>query len=72
MNRTHYYIYPRDKNGKRTGHTICVLLKEGKIFHGTALCSGQDQFSRVEGRQIALERAEEAYDRYIARQQGNV
>lgn len=72
MNRSHYYIYPRDKRGVRTGHTICVLLKDGKIFHGTALCSIKDQFSRAEGRKRALERAEETYSRYLERCQAKV
>lgn len=62
MTREQYFIYPRDKSGKRTGHTICVLIRDGKIFHGTALCSGTDQFARKTGRILATERAIAAFD----------
>lgn len=62
MTREQYFIYPRDINGKRTGHTICVLIKDGKIFHGTALCSDTDQFSRKVGRELATERALRAFE----------
>ena len=67
MTRDHYYIYPTDKNGNRTGHTICVLLKDGKIFHGMALCSEEDQFEFKVGREKAKTRAEEAYQRHLER-----
>lgn len=67
MTRDHYYIYPTDKNGNRTGHTICVLLKDGKIFHGTTLCSPEDQFEYKVGREKSKARAEEAYARHIER-----
>lgn len=67
MTREHYFIYPRNKEGKRTGHTICVLLKEGKIFHGTALCSKEDQFAFSKGRELAMERALAAYDKHQER-----
>lgn len=61
----HYYIYVRDKNGNRvTGHTICVLVRDGKIFHGTAICSDKDQFSYETGRKLALEKALGTYNRY--------
>lgn len=67
-NRSDYYfIYPRNKNGKRTGHCICVLLRENKMFHGEALCSENDQFSKKQGRLLSFERAEAAYMRYVAR-----
>lgn len=65
MTREQYFIYPRDKSGKRTGHTICVLIKDGKIFHGTALCSGTDQFSRKVGRELATERALQAFENHV-------
>lgn len=68
MSRTdHYFIYPRTKNGNRTGHTICVLIRNGKVFHGTSLCSENDQFELKKGRLLAKERAEEAYNRHILR-----
>jgi len=68
MSRTdHYFIYPRNKNGERTGHTICVLIRNGKVFHGTSLCSENDQFELKTGREISKARAEEAYNRHILR-----
>lgn len=68
MNRSHYYIYPKDKHGNKTGHTICVLIKDGKIFHGMSLCSAEDQFAYTKGRELSLVRAEEAFTRFEARQ----
>lgn len=66
MNRRElFYIYPRDKRGKRTGHTICIIQKEGKMFHGVTLCSPNDNFSKAEGRKRAQERALEAYQRHL-------
>lgn len=69
MSRSHYYIYPTDKNGNKTGHCICVLLKDNKIFHGSSLCSEEDQFNKSIGRELAEQRANEAYQRYLDRQQ---
>lgn len=63
----HYYIYPRTKNGERTGHTICVLVRDGMIFHGTSLCSKKDQFVLKTGRELAKERAEAAYCAHATR-----
>ena len=68
MNREQYFIYPEDKNGQRTGHTICVVVKDGKIFHGMSLCSPDDQFEYAKGRELSLERANEAHVRFEARQ----
>lgn len=65
--KDHYYIYPVSKKNERTGHTICVLVRDGKIFHGITLCSKKDQFSYVKGRQLAKSRAIEAYNRHLAR-----
>ena len=58
---SHFYIYPKDKNGKHTGHTICVILREGRMFHGECLCSLNDQFNKETGRKLSLERAEAEY-----------
>ncbi len=64
----HYYIYVRDKNGNRiTGHTICVLVRDGKIFHGTSLCSDKDNFSYEIGRELALKKALASYARFQER-----
>ena len=69
MNRKdHYFIYPRDKNGKRTGHTICIVLRDGCMFHGETLCGEKDQFSKKQGRLISFDRAQQAYMRYLSRQ----
>ena len=73
MNRKeHYFIYPRDMHGKRTGHTICVVLREGMMFHGETLCGPRDQFSKKEGRLIAFGRAQDAYQRYLSRQKAKL
>ncbi len=72
MSRAHYFIYPRNKQGKRTGHTICVLTKDGMIFHGTALCSDGDQFEFKKGRELSMERALQAYEKHKAKLEANV
>lgn len=70
MTKNYFFIYPKDKNDKRTGHTICVLLdsdKEGnpKVYYGISLCSEKDQFSFDTGRTIALQRALEVKQRRL-------
>lgn len=66
---THYFIYPRDKAGKRTGQTICILLHEGKMFHGISTCSEEDQFCKKTGREVALQRAERSVALYESRKE---
>lgn len=62
-NRTdHFFIYPKGTDGHPTGNTICVLLREGKMYHGEAICSDDDQFDKKIGREIAYDRAVEAAD----------
>lgn len=51
------YQYPVDKNGRKTGHTICIVVKYNKAFVGTSLCSEKDQFCYAIGRHEALCRA---------------
>ena len=68
VDKKYFFIYPKDKNGKRTGHTLCILMGVDKnniprAYYGIALCSEKDQFSYVEGRSRALARAEEAYSK---------
>jgi hypothetical protein len=69
----HFYIYPQDKNGKRTGHTICVLSLldpvDGSLrtFYGTALCSESDVFAYKTGRELAHNRALASYERFQER-----
>lgn len=71
MNRKEViYFYPRDEHGKRTGHTIAIVLKEGLMFYGEALCSKADQFCKKTGRELAKQRAEEKYLRYKERIEG--
>jgi hypothetical protein len=66
MNRTdHYFVYLYDKRGNRTGHTVCLLLRDGKMFHGESLCADTDQFNKKVGRTIALNRALDAYQTYL-------
>lgn len=69
----HFFIYPEDKNGVRTGHTICVLTLLDPIdqalrtFYGTALCSKEDVFEYRRGRELALNRALSSYERFQER-----
>ena len=60
---SHFFIYPKTKDKKHTGHTLCILLKEGKMYHGESLCSANDCFSKAIGRQISYERAMYEYER---------
>lgn len=63
MDRTYHFIYPVDKNGDRTGHSICVLIgndpktKAPRAYHGISLCSPEDQFEYKKGKELALDRA---------------
>lgn len=62
----HYFIYPEDSKGNKTGHTICILLdkdpKTGdpRAYYGIAVCSNRDQFSFDTGRKLSYSRAVEA------------
>lgn len=68
MNRKdHYFIYPKDHKGLRTGTTLCVILRDGLIFHGEATLSPNDQFCRKTGRLLSFDRAAQQYQRYILR-----
>jgi len=62
---TEAYHYPKQINGKRTGNTICVLIVDGRIFVGEAVCSHKDQFSKKIGRTIAKGRAMESVQRFL-------
>src|SRR5216684_3179493 len=53
----YFFIYPKDKNGKPTGHTICIYQRDGKNFIGEAICSEQDVFNKEKGRKLSLDRA---------------
>ncbi len=61
------FIYPRNRKGQKSGHTIAVLIKDGMIFFGESLCSEEDHFNKVVGREMALARAEDKYEKYLAR-----
>jgi len=62
MNRKEcIFIYPEDKTGKRTGHTICVIYRNGKMYFGESLCADTDQFCKQTGRELAFQRALFAY-----------
>lgn len=67
--KDHFFIYPKDKSGKVTGHTICIALRDGEMYEGVTLCSEEDNFSRKIGRQIALARALDAYEKVKAKRQ---
>ena len=75
---SHFFIYPEDKNGVRTGHTICVLSLLDPVdnvlrtFYGTALCSEADTFEYRVGRDLAYNRAIASYERFTDRRQNQV
>ncbi len=62
---TEAYHYTKDKHGRRTGNTVCVLLREGRIFFGEAICSSEDQFARYKGREVAKRKAQDSYARWL-------
>jgi hypothetical protein len=64
--RQMYFHYPKDKRGQYTGHSICMMIRDGQIFHGEALCSDEDNFNKKIGRVLAQERAEAAYNKSAA------
>ncbi len=69
MNRENaIFIYPRDMHGNRIGNTIAVIVRDGMMFFGEAVCSEFDQFCKKTGRELATQRAEERYTRYLSRQ----
>lgn len=59
----HYFIYIKDSNNKHTGITICVMSKEGKLWHGQANCSKSEQFCKKIGRELAYKRAIEDFEK---------
>lgn len=60
------FYYPKDKDGERIGNTLCVLVRDGRIFIGEAVCSVEDQFCKATGREFASRRAEAAYESWIS------
>jgi hypothetical protein len=68
MARDLYYVYPEDRNEKKTGHCICIIVRDGSAFHGIALCSPEDQFNKKEGRILAYTRAIDSYNRWKIKQ----
>jgi hypothetical protein len=63
-----FYYYPRDKHGKRLGHSIAAIIKDDKVFFGFANLGFKDNFNRKIGRVIAESRAREQIKRYENRQ----
>lgn len=66
---TEAYHYPKNSKGQKTGHTICILVVDGRLFVGEALCSSEDVFSKKVGRKIAKGRALKSVERYLKRKQ---
>ena len=56
MNKVVYH-YPKDEQGNKTGHTLCIIVDGDDVFVGEALCSKSDSFSKAQGRNIAYVRA---------------
>lgn len=67
MQETEAYHYPKDNKGKRTGNTLCILVRDGYIFVGEAACSPEDEFSRKVGRKIAKGRAEQRHKNFLSK-----
>ncbi len=66
----YFFIYPKDKKGKKSGHSICIMLDKDKdgqprVYYGISLCSLQDQFTYETGRKLALDRATEAKNKKL-------
>jgi hypothetical protein len=59
-----FFIYPKDKDGNHTGHTICVISVNGRMYQGIALCNKNDQFSKKIGQELSEERARDAAARH--------
>lgn len=59
----HFFIYPKFENGELTGHTYCVILRDGRMYEGSALCSVKDTFEKARGRALSFQRAILAYER---------
>jgi hypothetical protein len=59
----HFFIYPRYEDNTSTGHTYCVILRNGRMYEGSALCSKKDNFQKSLGRALAFERALLAYEK---------
>lgn len=64
MKETEAYHYSKNNQGKRTGSTVCIIVRDGHIFVGEAVCSPEDTFSRKVGRELARGRAEARHQRY--------
>lgn len=57
-----FFIYPKDKDGKLLKQTHCVIHRQGRAFHGVAICAPDDEFVKSVGRSLSLERAEQAFN----------
>jgi hypothetical protein len=59
-----FYFYPKNRKGERLGHSVAVLLKDGKVFLGFSQLASGDIFDRKIGRAIAEARARDQYERF--------
>ena len=57
-NQVYYFHSPQAEGEKR--HTVAGVYDKGKISLGLASCSEKDSFVKSKGREIALQRAQEA------------
>lgn len=59
-----FYFYPTDKHGKKLGHSITIIIKDGKPFVGYAQLGKGDTFNKKIGRSIAEFRARQQLEKY--------
>lgn len=58
-----FFIYPRDRDGKRMNLTICVINRGGRMYQGQALLGEGDTFCYETGRNLAYSRAVAAFNK---------
>lgn len=68
----HCWHYVKDSKGKRTGSTVCILVRGGRIFIGEAVLAPGDQFCKRTGRLLSFDRANESYQAWIKKQSEKV
>jgi hypothetical protein len=67
-----FYYYPKDRFGRKLGHSIAAVLKDEKVFMGFSQLSSKDVFNKKIGRKIAEARAWEQLQRFESRKRKNV
>ena len=60
------FVYPLNKEKRPSDYTVAVLVVDNRIFTGSACCGPLDRYNKKVGRQIAYDRAQDAYERWFA------